>query len=91
MTRPLHAAMAAGNLAEAGTLAMALAGLGELTVMDLISVAGLLAAQGKIEQTIALYTLWLKHCDSPLEYVAWYNLAVVRAQGEDDAGAERAM
>ncbi|MBP1206040.1 putative O-linked N-acetylglucosamine transferase (SPINDLY family) [Duganella sp. 1411] len=90
MTRPLHAAMAAGNLAEAGTLAMALAGLGELTVMDLISVAGLLAAQGKIEQTIALYTLWLKHCDSPLEYVAWYNLAVVRAQGEDDAGAERA-
>lgn len=90
MTRPLHAAMAAGNLSEAGTLAMALAGLGELSVMDLIGVAGLLAAQGKTEQTIALYTLWLKHCDSPLEYVAWYNLAVVQVQGQDDAGAERA-
>jgi len=90
MTRQLHAAMAAGNLAEAGTLAMALAGLGELSVMDLIGLAGLLAAQGKTEQTIALYTLWLRHCDSPLEYVAWYNLAVVRTQGEDDAGAEHA-
>jgi len=90
MTRQLHAAMAAGNLAEAGTLAMALAGLGELSVMDLIGVAGLLAAQGRTEQTIALYTLWLERCDSPLEYVAWYNLAVVQAQGGDDAGAERA-
>ncbi|USX26765.1 glycosyltransferase [Oxalobacteraceae bacterium OTU3CINTB1] len=90
MTRPLHAAMAAGNLSEAGTLAMALAGLGELSVMDLIGVAGLLAAQGKTEQTIALYSLWLKHCDSPLEYVAWYNLAVVQVQGQDDAGAESA-
>lgn len=90
MTRQLHAAMAAGNLAEAGTLAMALAGLGELSVMDLIGVAGLMAAQGRTEQTIALYTLWLKHCESPLEYVAWYNLAVVQAQGQDDAGAERA-
>ena len=90
MTRQLHAAMAAGNLAEAGTLAMALAGLGELSVMDLIGVAGLMAAQGRTEQTIALYTLWLKHCDSPLEYVAWYNLAVVQTQGQDDAGAERA-
>ncbi|USX20636.1 glycosyltransferase [Oxalobacteraceae bacterium OTU3REALA1] len=90
MTRPLHAAMAAGNLAEAGTLAMALAGLGELSVMDLIGVAGLMAAQGRTEQTIALYSLWLERCDSPLEYVAWYNLAVVQTQGQDDAGAERA-
>ncbi|SEO60345.1 Predicted O-linked N-acetylglucosamine transferase, SPINDLY family [Duganella sp. CF517] len=90
MTRQLHAAMAAGNLAEAGTLALALAGLGELSVMDLIGVAGLLAAQGRTEQTIALYTLWLERCESPLEYVAWYNLAVLQAQGEDDAGAERA-
>ncbi len=90
MTQPLHAAMAAGNLAEAGTLAMALAGLGGLSIMDLIGVAGLLSAQGRTEQTIALYTLWLKHCDSPLEYVAWYNLAVARQQGGDDAGAERA-
>lgn len=90
MTRQLQAAMAAGNVAEAGTLAMALAGLGELAVMDLVSVAGLLAAHGRTEQTIALYTLWLAHCDSPLEYVAWYNLAVARAQGGDDDGAERA-
>jgi predicted O-linked N-acetylglucosamine transferase (SPINDLY family) len=81
--------MAAGNLAEAGTLALALAGLGELALIDLVGVAGLLAGQGKTEQTVALYRLWLKHSDAPLAYVAWYNLAVL-LQTDDVAGAEHA-
>ena len=89
MSQQLHHAMAAGNLAEAGTLASALAQLGELAIIDLIGLAGLLSAQGKLEQTISLYQLWLEHCDSPLEYVAWYNLAVVLLQAGDEAGAER--
>ena len=89
MSQQLHQAMAAGNLAEAGTLALALAQLGELAIIDLIGLASLLSAQGKTEQTIALYQLWLEHCDSPLEYVAWYNLAVVLLQAGDEAGAER--
>ena len=88
MSQQLHHAMAAGNLAEAGTLASALAQLGELAIIDLIGLAGLLSAQGKLEQTISLYQLWLEHCDSPLEYVAWYNLAVVLLQASDEAGAE---
>ncbi|WP_332856269.1 O-linked N-acetylglucosamine transferase family protein [Duganella sp. S19_KUP01_CR8] len=89
MSQQLHQAMAAGNLAEAGTLALALARLGELAIIDLIGLTSLLSAQGKSEQTISLYQLWLEHCDSPLEYVAWYNLAVVQLQAGDEAGAER--
>ncbi|MQA23197.1 O-linked N-acetylglucosamine transferase family protein [Rugamonas rivuli] len=89
MSQQLHKAMAAGNLAEAGTLALALAQLGELAIIDLIGLASLLSAQGKTEQTISLYQLWLEHCDSPLEYVAWYNLAVLLQQTDDEAGAER--
>ncbi|MYN17073.1 glycosyltransferase [Rugamonas sp. FT107W] len=89
MSQQLQKAMAAGNLAEAGTLALALAQLGGLAIIDLIGLAGLLTAQGRTEQTISLYQLWLEHCDSPLEYVAWYNLAVVQLQAGDEAGAER--
>ncbi|WP_229213438.1 MULTISPECIES: glycosyltransferase [unclassified Duganella] len=89
MSQQLQQAMAAGNLAEAGTLALALARLGELAIIDLIGLTGLLTAQGRTEQTISLYQLWLEHCDSPLEYVAWYNLAVVQLQAGDEAGAER--
>src|SRR5471030_2650507 len=89
MSQQLQQAMAAGHLVEAGTLALALARLGELAIIDLSGLTGLLSAQGKSEQAIALYQLWLEHCDSPLEYVAWYNLAVVQQQAGDAAGAER--
>ncbi len=89
MSQPLHRAMAAGNLAEAGTLALALARLGELAIIDLIGLTALLSAQGKSEAAIALYQLWLEHCDSPLAYVAWHNLAAVQQQAGDQDGAER--
>ena len=89
MSRQLSSAIAAGNIAEAATLALAQARLGVLEITELIGVAGLLAGQGKPEQAIALYRLWLQHCDTPLLYAAWYNLAVLQTQTGDPRGAEQ--
>ena len=91
MSQHLSAAMAAGRLAEAATLAFAQAGLGVLPITELFGLAGLLDGQGKPEQAIALYRLWLKHTDSSLLYAAWYNLGVLQAQSGDEAGAESAF
>ncbi|MGV7211221.1 glycosyltransferase [Oxalobacteraceae bacterium A2-2] len=85
MSQQLNAALAAGNLAEAATLAFAEAGLGVLPVTELVGTAGLLGAQGKAEQAIALYRLWIERSDHPLRYAAWYNMAVLQMQN----GAER--
>jgi predicted O-linked N-acetylglucosamine transferase (SPINDLY family) len=89
MSAKLNAAIAAGNIAEAATLAFAQAGLGVLPIAELIGVAGLLAGQGKPERAIALYQLWIKHADTPLLHAAWYNLAVLQMQGGDERAAER--
>ncbi|RFP08066.1 MULTISPECIES: glycosyltransferase [unclassified Duganella] len=89
MSAQLNAAIAAGNIAEAATLAFAQAGLGVLPITELIGIAGLLAAQGRPEQAIALYQLWIKHCDTPLLHAAWYNLAVLQMQGGEQRAAER--
>lgn len=89
MSAQLNAAIAAGNIAEAATLAFAQAGLGVLPITQLIGIAGMLAGQGKPEQAIALYQLWIKHCDTPLLHAAWYNLAVLQMQGGDQRAAER--
>ena len=89
MSQPISAAIAAGNIAEAATLAVAQARLGVLALTELIGIGGLLAGQGRPEQAIALYQLWLRHCDSPLMYAAWYNLAVLQAQTGDDQAAEQ--
>ncbi|WGG50702.1 glycosyltransferase [Rugamonas sp. DEMB1] len=89
MTQQLNAAMAAGNVAEAATLAFALAGLGELPIAELFGIAGMLATQGRGEQADALYRLWLRRTDSPLLYAGWYNLAVLQVQAGDERGAEQ--
>ena len=89
MTVQLNAAMAAGNVAEAATLAFALAGLGELPVAELFGIAGMLATQGRGEQAEALYRLWLRRTDSPLLYAGWYNLAVLQVHSGDERGAEQ--
>ncbi|MBJ7309758.1 UDP-N-acetylglucosamine-peptide N-acetylglucosaminyltransferase [Rugamonas sp. CCM 8940] len=89
MTQQLNAAMAAGNVAEAATLAFALAGLGELPIAELFGIAGMLGAQGRGEQADALYRLWLRNTDSPLLYAGWYNLAVLQVQAGDERGAEQ--
>lgn len=90
MSAQLNAAIAAGNLAEAATLAFAQAGMGTLPITGLIGVGDLLAAQGRRERAIALYQLWLRHADSPLQHAAWYNLAVLQMQEGDERGAEQA-
>ncbi|PHV09344.1 UDP-N-acetylglucosamine-peptide N-acetylglucosaminyltransferase [Janthinobacterium sp. BJB412] len=89
MSQQLNAAMAAGNVAEAATLAFALAGLGELPIAELFGIAGMLATQGRGEQADALYRLWLRRTDSPLLYAGWYNLAVLQVQSGDERGAEQ--
>jgi len=91
MSQHLSAAMAAGRIAEAATLAFAQAGMGVLPITELFGLAGLLDGQGKPEQAVALYQLWLKHTESNLLYAAWYNLAVLQAQSGDEAGAEYAF
>ena len=91
MSQHLSAAMAAGRIAEAATLAFAQAGMGVLPITELFGLAGLLDGQGKPEQAIALYQLWLKHTESNLLYAAWYNLAVLQAQSGDEPGAEHAF
>jgi predicted O-linked N-acetylglucosamine transferase (SPINDLY family) len=91
MSQHLSAAMAAGRIAEAATLAFAQAGMGVLPITELFGLAGLLDGQGKPEQAIALYQLWLKHTESSLLYAAWYNLAVLQAQSGDEPGAEHAF
>jgi len=88
MSQQLSAAIAAGNIAEAATLAFAQAGLGVLSITELFGICGLLGGQGKPEQAIALYRLWLKHCDNPLVFAALYNLAVLQVQTGDEKGAE---
>jgi predicted O-linked N-acetylglucosamine transferase (SPINDLY family) len=88
MSAQLNAAIAAGNIAEAATLAFAQAGLGRLPITQLIGIAELLAGRGKPEQAIALYQLWIRHGDTPLMHAAWYNLAVLQMQGGDERGAE---
>jgi len=85
----LNAAIAAGNITEAATLAFAQAGLGQLPITQLIGIAELLAGRGKPEQAVALYQLWIKHGATPLMHAAWYNLAVLQMHGGDDRGAER--
>ncbi len=90
MSAQLNAAIAAGNVAEAATLAFAQAGLGVLPITELIGIASLLTARGKPEQAVALYQLWIKHADTPLMHAAWYNLAVLQMQGGDQRSAENA-
>ncbi|MFA9217540.1 MAG: hypothetical protein ACEQSK_10610, partial [Sphingomonadaceae bacterium] len=90
MSGQLSAAMAAGNIAEAATLAFAQAGLGVLSITELFGICGLLAGQDRPERAIALYQLWLRHCDTALNYAAHYNLAVLQAQTGDQHGAEQA-
>jgi len=90
MSARLSAALAAGNVAEAATLAFAQAGLGALPIAELIGVAGLLAGRGQPQRAVALYQLWLRYSDAPLRHAAWHNLAVLQAQGGDARGAEAA-
>ncbi|GJJ05285.1 hypothetical protein RugamoR64_58230 [Duganella rhizosphaerae] len=89
MSAQLNAAIAAGNVAEAATLAFAQAGLGVLPITELIGIAGLLTARGRPEQAVALYQLWIRHADTPLLHAAWYNLAVLQMQGGDQRSAEQ--
>ena len=62
---------------------------GDLPVFDLIAAAEQLAREGRAEAAAQLYRDWIAHHDSPAQYVAHFNLGVLLANLQDNAGAER--
>ncbi|MES2741365.1 MAG: methyltransferase domain-containing protein [Pseudomonadota bacterium] len=68
---------------------MQLAGLGQLPIGELFTIAQELIGAGQAAAGIALYRHWLAHTVSPLAYAVCFNLAVSLANEGDDSGAEQ--
>ena len=69
--------------------AMRRAGLGELPIGELFTIAQELIGGGQAAAGIGLYRHWLTHTASPLAYAVCFNLAVSLANEGDDPGAEQ--
>lgn len=67
-----------------------LAKRGTMTLLDLFEHAARLSNEGKNDESITLYRLWLDHTASPAAYAIYFNLGVSLAQAGDDAAAEQA-
>ena len=78
------------DLLQVAEQAFASAGLGALSLIDLINAANILSKAGHDDITKDLYILWLACTDSPLAYAAQFNLAVIYENAGDDAAAEDA-
>ncbi|WP_092281238.1 MULTISPECIES: glycosyltransferase [unclassified Duganella] len=87
----LNRALAANELARASSLAFALARQGELPIVELFGLAGLLGQAGDAARAAELYHLWLRCTDTPLLYAGWYNLAVLQMQNGDQREAEPSL
>jgi predicted O-linked N-acetylglucosamine transferase (SPINDLY family) len=61
---------------------------GALDIIDLINAASKLELLGRHNEAIKLYQLWLQHSNSPLAYIACFNLGVALASERDYAQAE---
>lgn len=68
--------------------AFLLAEQGSLEIVELMNVAERLNVAGRKDRTISLYRLWLEHTESPLAYIAFFNLGVVLAACGDHQQAE---
>ena len=71
-------------------LALQQAGADQLAPMDVIGMADRLAAAGRLTDVIKLYRTWVAHTQSPLAYIALFNLAVALSQVEQLSEAEEA-
>ncbi|WP_347988734.1 tetratricopeptide repeat protein [Methylomonas sp. AM2-LC] len=70
--------------------AYAQASQGKLSLIDLINAAQQLGEAKHFTLAIQLYRLWIEHTDSPVSYIAQFNLAVLLSNCNDDNGAELA-
>ena len=87
----LNRAIAANELAQAVSLAFALARRGVLPVMQLIGLAGLMGDAGQAARAAELYHLWLRCTESPMLFAAWYNLGVLQIQADEQQEAEQSL
>lgn len=66
------------------------AGQGRLPIIELFNIAQRLNDANHQDIAIQLYRIWLEHTDSPIAYVAQFNLGVALSNVNDDVGAEAA-
>jgi predicted O-linked N-acetylglucosamine transferase (SPINDLY family) len=78
------------SLLQATESAFALASQGGLPIIDLFGTAQRLTEGKHPDIAIQLYRIWLERTDSPIAYVAQFNLAVTLTNVNDDVGAEAA-
>lgn len=85
-----NAPLDAGDLDAAFTLALQQATQDKLQPMEVIGFADRLGAAGRLTDVIKLYRTWIAHTQSPVAYIALFNLAVALSQVEQLAEAEEA-
>jgi predicted O-linked N-acetylglucosamine transferase (SPINDLY family) len=78
------------RLASASDNVFELAKRGSMTLLDLFEHASRLSNEGKNEQSIILYRLWLENTSSPAAYAVYFNLGVSLTHAGDDSAAEKA-
>lgn len=71
-------------------LAAELAKQGALGLVELIEMADTLVKAGQSDQSIILYRLWIESTESPLAFVAYFNLGGALSTSGDISGAEQA-
>lgn len=76
--QPLHAAQHFMRLAATGTLSL----------VDLLTEAERLTAQGCRDDAISLYRTWLTHTASPAGYAIHFNLGVLQGEAKDAAAEQ---
>jgi predicted O-linked N-acetylglucosamine transferase (SPINDLY family) len=78
------------SLLQSTELAFSQAGQGALQIVELFNAAERLTTAQHPDIAVQLYRLWLAHTASPVAYAAQFNLGVLLANANDDAGAEAA-
>lgn len=77
------------SLLQSTERALALAGQGQLQIVELFNAAQRLTDGGHDDIACQLYRVWLAYTISPLAYAVHFNLGVLLGNAGDDAGAEQ--